>query len=341
MITPDRAMTDHGAADPDWIHLTPDEARTIVADAARLYFESRRARVDSFVDRHFSLAGSLTLHRKALGWDLLKVPANILLAIPNVALQLSAWGAQVAGASQTAAALRSRRVLLETAVGREIEWLIMTELLELPYKQEGRVSSKDALAETILSSAQVQAAVQSIADRIGSRADDPVFRERLEEALATYTDTRAAAAEITTTLIALGAGALTLKQATPGALVLGPALASAMAQQVAIASFPLGATLGGLWYGVFPVAASPALIAGLTGGLIGVGAIAAAFSGIIADPVQRRLGLHRRRLLRLIDALEGQFFSDAAGGLVVRDHYVARLFSLFELLAGAYRIARS
>ena len=63
--------------------------------------------------------------------------------------------------------------------------------------------------------------------------------------------------------------------------------------------------------------------------------------GIIADPVKRRLGLHRRRLLRLIDAVEGQFFSDAAGGLVVRDHYVARLFSLFELLAGAYRIARS
>jgi len=73
---------------------------------------------------------------------------------------------------------------LETAVGREIEWLIMTELLELPYKQEGRVSSKDVLAETILSSAQVRAAVQYITDRIGSRADDPVFRERLEEALA-------------------------------------------------------------------------------------------------------------------------------------------------------------
>ncbi len=159
MITPDRAMTDHGAADPDWIQLTPDEARTMVADAARLYFESRRTCVDSFVDRHFALVGSLALHRKALGWDLLKVPANILLAIPNVALQLSAWGAQVAGASQAAAALRSRRVLLETAVGREIEWLIMTELLELPYKQEGRVSSKDALAETILSSRRVQAAV--------------------------------------------------------------------------------------------------------------------------------------------------------------------------------------
>ena len=70
--------------------------------------------------------------------------------------------------------------------------------------------------------------------------------------------------------------------------------------------------------GMFPVAASPALIAGVTGGLVGLGAVASAFSGVIADPIQRRLGLHRRRLLRLIGALEAQFFSDEAAGLVVR-----------------------
>ena len=186
----------------------------------------------------------------------------------------------------------------------------------------------------------MQAAVQRVADSIGQRADDPQFRARLEEVLTTYTGTRAAAAEITTTLIALGAGALTVKQATPGALALGPVLATIMAQQAAGASFPLGATLGGLWYGLFPVAASPALMAGVTWGLVGVGAVAAAFSGVIADPVQRRLGLHRRRLLRLIGALEAQFFSDEAAGLVVRDHYVSRLLSLFELLAGAYRVAK-
>ena len=117
-------------------------------------------------------------------------------------------------------------MLLETAVGRELEWLIMTELLELPYEQGERVSSKDALAETILSSPPIQAAVQQVANSIGRQADDPQFRARLEEALATYTGTRAAAAEITTTLIAFGAGALTAKQATPGALALGPVLAT-------------------------------------------------------------------------------------------------------------------
>src|SRR4051794_35260559 len=155
-------MSDQDRSARDPIPLTPEQARDPVAEAARHYFECRRARVDAFVDRHFSLSGSLALHRKALGWDVLKVPANILLAIPNIALQLTALGAQATGAQQTAAFLRSRRVLLETAVGREIEWLIMTELLELPCEQGDRASHKDALAETILSSQPVQAAVQQI-----------------------------------------------------------------------------------------------------------------------------------------------------------------------------------
>jgi hypothetical protein len=60
------------------------------------------------------------------------------------------------------------------------------------------------------------------------------------------------------------------------------------------------------------------------------GAVVAAFSGIIADPLQRRLGLHRRRLLRLVDALEAQF-SEKGG---------ARLLTLMELLSSAYRLAR-
>jgi hypothetical protein len=104
--------------------------------------------------------------------------------------------------------------------------------------------------------------------------------------------------------------------------------------------FPFGATLGGIWYSFFPVTASPGLIAGATGTVMAAGAVMAAFSGIIADPLQRHLGLHRRRLLRLIDALEEQFNGDGGAGLVVRDHCVARLLTLLELLSSAYRLAR-
>jgi Family of unknown function (DUF6635) len=68
--------------------LTAEQVQLTVSEAVQFYFESRRLRVDAFVDHHFSLAGSLALHRKALGWDVLKAPANILLAVPNIGMQL-------------------------------------------------------------------------------------------------------------------------------------------------------------------------------------------------------------------------------------------------------------
>ena len=321
--------------------LSADQVETIVAEAARLYFETRRSRVNVFVDRHFSFTGSLALHYRALGWDVLKAPVNVVLAIPYVGTKLSAGIAGRLGAKRLSRFLGSRQILLETAVGRETEWLVVTQLLELPFRQGYRIARKDALAETILASPHVRSALSEAFEAIDRRGDHPAFRKQLEQTVATYKETRAAAAEITTTLITLGTGATALKQVTPGAMVLGPALAAVMAHQAAVASFPLGTTLGGLWYAAFPVAASGGLIISVTGTLMAGGAVAAAFSGIIADPFQRRFGLHRRRLLRLIDALERQFMGDGEAGFVVRDHYVARLMTLMGLLPSAYRLTRS
>jgi hypothetical protein len=324
----------------EWPRVSADEVETIVSQAARLYFESRRSRVNAFNDRHFSLPGSLAVHRKALGWDVLRAPVNVALAVPYIGAKLTAGMAGRLGAKRVSRFLASRRILLETAVGRETEWLVLTELLELPFRQGCRLSRKDALAEIILASPQIQSVRTETLEAIGHRTDHPMFRKQLEQMVAAYTETRAAAAEITTTLITMATGATALKQMTPSAMVLGPALASLIAYQAAVASFPLGPTLGGIWYGFFPIAASPGVVAGTTGTVMALGAVVAAFSGIIADPLQRRLDLHRRRLLRLIDALERQFSGDGGTGFVVRDHYVARLLTLLELLSSAYRLAK-
>ena len=322
--------------------LSPESAQRIVAAAARRYFESRRLSVDGFVDRHFSFRGSAAMHRKAVGWDMLKAPANIALAVPQLATKLAAAGAQAVGAHQTSAYLNSRKLLFDTAVGQEIEWLIMTDLLELPFRQGKRASRRDALAEEILSAPELRDALSETLEAIGRRGDDPAFRQRLEEAMQTYAGTRAAAAEITTALLTVGAGAVAVKQATSGVMTLGPALAAVLAHQSAVASFPLGAGVGSLWYGIFPAAASPVLIGGVTGGLLAVSSIAAAFAGILADPVQRKFGLHQRRLHRLIDALERQWEVEREeAGFVARDPYVARLLDLFDLLGSAYRLARA
>jgi len=341
MIDPPKepSLANHGTA--GWPELDDAFARAVVSAAMRGYFRERRQRVAPFIDRHFSLVGALKLHRKGLGWDLLRAPANLLLAVPHAGVQLAAAGLGAAGAAGLAARLRRLRLLLATDIGRELQWLIMTELLELPWRNGERVSTRDALAEAVLAEPQVAQIAEQALAAIGRHAGDAAFRTRLEAALATYADTRAAAAEIASTLTLLGTGAVSVHQATPGAMTLGPALAAAIAQQSAIAAFPLGSTLGSLWYGAFPAAASPALVAGLTGGLMLGAAALGAFAGIAADPVQRRLGLHRRRLERLLDVLERQWLEGHDGGFVVRDHYAARLLGMLDLLASAWRLARA
>lgn len=321
------------------MELDADLARRAFADGVARYFADRRCRVGPFVDRHFSLAGSLRLHRAALGWDVVRAPLNLTLAGPQVALGAASALARKAGAARLAGRL-GREILLRTDVAREIAWLIHTDLLELPYRDGARHSARDALAECVLGTPVLTAALAEPLATLAGRGADDEFRARLDRALADYAVSRAAAAEITTGLLSLGAGAAAFNKLTPGAASLGPTLAAIWAQQAAVASFPLGGWLGGAWYGLFPAAPSAALVAGATGGLMLTAAGFAAFAGIVADPIQRAAGLHQARLRRMIDALERQMADPAAPGFAVRDQYVARLLDLFDLLGAALRLAR-
>jgi len=318
-----------------------EELDALVREAARRYFADRHARVDAFVDRHFGVKGAASIHKRALGWDIVKAPVNLALAVPGVALKLAAAGAKGMGAHKTSAWLGSHKLLLDTAVGQEIQWCIITDLLELPCEMGERKAEKDALQETIMAMPQIQNALRLTLSELARHSEEPGFRDRLEASMLTYAGTRAAAAEITTSLLALSTGAAMLHQTTPGMLSLGPALAAALAQHVAVASFPLGATAGGMWFGLFPAAVSPVLLVGVTGGLLAVGAVAAAFAGIVADPLQRKLGIHQRRLHRLIETLERQFCDGKDAAFTARDPYVARLVEVFDLLAAAARLGRA
>jgi hypothetical protein len=318
----------------------PDRALAITAveAGARRYFADRRRRIKPFIDAHFSVRGTLALHRAALGWDIPKAPLNLSLAAPQLAMQLGAMAAGRLGARRAQTFLK-RNILLETSVSREIEWLIHTELLELPFAQKKRESLHDALSEAILGEPAVVEALEGALREIGRHGDDPAFRERLRHAMTLYGITRNAAAEITTCLLNMAAGAVTLNKLTPGALSLGPVLAAALSQQAAVSAFPLGGWLGGVWYGMFPVAPTLGLVLTTTSVLMLVSATLAAFAGLISDPIQRATGLHQRRLEKMIDALERQFFDPTAPGFAVHDHYVARLVDVFDLLGAAVRLA--
>jgi hypothetical protein len=122
---------------------------------------------------------------------------------------------------------------------------------------------------------------------------------------------------------------------------MAPGLAGAMSHAAAVAGFPLGEALGGLWYGVFPVGPSPWLVASTVAGLMLLGSVFAAFAGLIADPVQARLGIHRRRLLRLIDTLEAETIGPDDKPFVAREHFLARIFDVWDAALSVLRAFRS
>ena len=306
-------------------------AEKIFASAVRRYAEQRRGKVEAFVEDLYSLAGSLKLHRHALGHDLWRAPANIALAVPFLAARGAASAARRLGRLQTASWLDRQKLSFPTDVAREIEWRLMRDFLELPYAQADRQNSHDALALALFGDRRVALLLEGLADKLVERGSDPSFRHWLEQSLMTYSGSRVAVADLTNSLIALSTGALALHQLTPGVTSLAQALGQAAGAKVA-ASFPLSA---GLWSlpGAMPFLASGTT----TVSFLAFGAIVATFSGVVTDPLQRRLGWHQRRLHRLVDALERELLEGRQARFVVRDHYAARLLDLMDLVTSLKR----
>jgi len=84
---------------------------------------------------------------------------------------------------------------------------------------------------------------------------------------------------------------------------MAPKLAETIALKTAISDSPLGQMAGSLWYNFFSPSASPWLVAGNVAGLMMLGSVIGAFAGVIADPLQSLLGIHRRRLLKFMAQL--------------------------------------
>lgn len=331
-----RSLSDPGY---DPLDIERDRIEKAFKSAARRYIATRRTRMSYFSRRHFSLRGAVRLHRVALGGDLVRAPVNLALAVPHLLKLLVAAVLGRLGRERSANWLRDLPTQLQTAVAREIDWLMWTELLELPHVAGDRVSDRDALAEMLLAEPEIVRAMAAAKELAVRHRDDVVFQARLTETMSRYTGARIAAAEIATALASAGVGGLVAHQLTPTAFTLGPALAALVAEQAAIIAFPLGTGLGGAWYALFPADPSWELVAGVTVGLLVLSSVIAAFAGIVADPVQRALGIHRSRLEKLIESIEADLLDGGPGTFRVRAHYVARLFDFFEAVRIASRVA--
>ncbi|MCF3975062.1 DUF6635 family protein [Paracoccus salsus] len=265
--------------------------------------ETARCRaVDGFVRARFGPRGTLRLHRAALGLDLLRAPVNVALSPVFLATRLAAWLFRLAGMGRISAWLAGRRVFLPSDLARLL---------------------RDDLT-VFLQSMQAQGLVAELPP------------EDLRRAVADYTETRNAVAEITTSLIVLAAGLVLFGATTPGVISLAGPVAEMRAQQRAIQDFAFGSGLGRLWNGIFPAepGAAQVLLTGLA--LAAVASTVTAFAGLLADPVQVWTGVHRRRLMRLLARLDRQ----SGSATLEREHLLARGGDLADAALALWRNLR-
>ncbi|HEY7494629.1 MAG TPA: DUF6635 family protein, partial [Candidatus Tectomicrobia bacterium] len=283
----------------------------------------------------FSFRGALALHRRTFGRDFYKHPVNLWWGLPVALVQGAADLLEKAGATRTAQWLHRMPRGIPTALQQELQWLIYTDLLELPYVHEGRASHRDALLEHLLAEPWITARCEEYLTQLHSVAERPAFRAALERHLAEYGKTRGAVSELASSLINLAAGYAALRKATPGALSAGTAAATAIAQHIAIANFWLGSTVGAWYYAVFPVSASAGLVVATTGAMIAAVGVVTSLAWIVIDPLLAKTGIHRRRLDRFVTALGEELRGGRRGDYRVRDHYIARVFDVLDLLRAA------
>ncbi|UXU76484.1 MULTISPECIES: DUF6635 family protein [unclassified Paracoccus (in: a-proteobacteria)] len=255
--------------------------------------------VDRFARDRYGLRGTLALHRRALGWDLLRAPVNVMLSPLFLLTRLAAALLRLTGAREAAAWVQRRRVFLTSDVSRQIE-------------QDMHLLLDDLAAQGI-----GPAAPQATRNR----------------AIADYAETRNAVAEITTSLLVLAAGLALFHRATPGVISLTGPIAEFRARSQAVQDFVLGDWAGRLWYGLFPTQLSMGelVLTGLV--LAALASLLTTFAGLIADPVQLWTGIHRRRILRLLQRLDA---SGTQGG-IAREHLLARLGDLVDAALSLWR----
>jgi hypothetical protein len=154
------------------------------------------------------------------------------------------------------------------------------------------------------------------------------------EALTHYGSTRTASADIGNSVASTLVGAFALKTFTPGGVAIGLFLGAYLAKVRAAEQFWLGETLGTLWYTAFP--ADPTRADTILGIGMTLAALAtlASFSGLILDPLQRRLGIHQRRLHKLLDALERDVDAQAGSRYRPPDPLLARILDAVDAARG-------
>lgn len=288
------------------------------------YFNACRAAVPAFVDRHFRYPGAFRTNRLAVGGDMLRAPINLLWApVYGLVCLLRALIRGRPGLAGLDAALGRVPDGLTTRVQRHISERIVRELLNPGPGRELEDYLIEALREAYDHQHPGHVDISQFRSLIAPLMDD---------ALTQYRVTRTASADITNNLSCTVLGAFTFQKFTPGGIGIAIVLASMIAKALAVQDFFLGETLGTLYYSLFPPTPSVTTTALVVASVLGLLSAVAALSGLITDPVQAAIGLHRRRLTTLLDHLQQDFLNQTRGSFRPKDAIVARILDAFDVI---------
>jgi len=301
------------------------EIEQAIQSGIERYFDDCRARIPAFIDRHFHYPGALATNRKALGWDMLRAPLNLL------------WAPVYALASLL-------KVLTSKRTG--LRWLhTLAGCVPAGFTTRVQQHISDRILVDLLNNGQEKPLLESylleaLETVYAHHADEPIDHQRftrlieplVAEALSQYRVTRTASADITNSISCTVLGAFAFQKFTPGGIGLGVVLASMLAKTLAARDFILGETIGNWYYSIFPPEPSLATTVGVTVAVLASLSAVAALSGVIFDPVQAVIGLHRRRLRKLLNHLQRDVLRSTQSSFRPKDQFVARILDAFDMI---------
>lgn len=301
------------------------EIEQAIRSGIERYFDDCRARVPAFIDRHFHYPGAMATNRMALGWDMLRAPINLLWA-PVYALVclVKILVPKRTGLMWLHGLANRVPAGFTTRVQQHISHLILADLLNN--------GQKDSRLEGYLIEAMEAAYEHHTCKPVEHQRFSTLIEPLVADALSQYRMTRTASADITNSISCTVLGAFAFQKFTPGGIGLGVVLASMLAETLAAQDFILGGTLGSWYYSWFPPEPSLATTASVMIAVMGSLAAFAAFSGVIFDPVQAAVGLHRRRLHKLMDHLQRDVTISSQSSFRPKDQFVARILDMFDMI---------
>lgn len=312
-----------------------------IANGSDRYIQGCESRIDDFVSRHYSFRGALRIHSHALGWDIVRVPINIIWSVVYLALAVLGFLAGLARLRRLQTWLRRVPPGLVTDMDRQISWLVVTELLQLPYQRGTQASHRDTLMEEIVKDPALQHLLNDKLDAaqgpFKGPSHDPDFRGKLQAKLAEYGATRTGSADLVSNVTLLITSKAVLGQAAFGALSAGTAVSAAVAHSVAVSNFWLGSAIGAYYYALVPATISIRLLVAVTALVALAMALLSTFIGIVTDPLQARLGLHHKRLRKLIHAIRDDLQGQHDSTFALREKYLGRLCDIVDVLTTVAR----